>query len=144
MINYSFYNKEYLLGIKPSHKYIPIIVFVSIIAIFILISSFKTYDVNIFKGFIECNEKCSINLGVNIDDINKIKQAKDIMVNDEIISYKDIIVGDIEIDEVNKINIQNVSVELEQTNNDYNNTIQDIKVYSNYESIFEKLKKIIL
>ena len=114
MVNYNFNNKEYLLGIKPSYKFIPIIILITLVIIFISICYFKTYDVFVAKGYILCDDECKVSLGVNIDEINKIIGANMIKINDKSVNYNNIIVGDIQIDEVNKINIQNVNINLNQ------------------------------
>ena len=144
MVDYNINNKEYLLSIKPSYKLIPSCIFFLLIIIIISICYFKTYDIYITKGYLNCEDNCYISLIVNIDDINKINETQIIKLNDQIIDYENIKIGDIQIDETNKINMQNVNIELNQLNDKYLNTFQDIKIYSNYESIFRKIKKIIL
>ncbi len=144
MVNYNINNKDYLLSIKPSYMFIPIIIFSSLIIIIISICYFKTYDVFVTKGYLSCDNKCNIVVSVNPIDINKINKANYIKLNDKLIDFKKIIIDDIQVDEINKINIQNVNVEVDQLDNDYLNTFQDIKVYSNYESIFSKIKKLLM
>ena len=143
MIDYNINNKEYLLSIKSSYMFIPISLLIALVVVSISICFFKTYDVYTTKGYIKCDSKCNIIIGVDINDINKIKKSNYIKINDTIINYDDILVGDIQIDEVNKINIYNVNIEVSQLDYDLANTFQDIKVYSNYESIINKIKKLL-
>ena len=143
MIDYNTNNKDYLLSIKPSYMFIPISLLITFTIIIISICYFKTYDVYITKGYISCDNTCNITIGVDINDINKIKKSNIIKLNNEVISYNNILVGDIQVDEVNKINIYNVNIEVNQLDNDLINTFQDVQVYSNYESIIVKIKKIL-
>ena len=144
MINYNVNNKEYLLSIKPSYMFIPISLLISTIIIIISICYYKTYDVYNTIGFITCEEKCNISIVVNANEIKRFNNTDYIKLNDKIINYNNIIMGDIQVDEVNKINIQYVNIEVDQLDNDLINTFQDIKVYSNYENILYKIKKTML
>lgn len=144
MLEYSINNKDYLLSLKPSYKIVPLFVLLLLIISILTISCFKTYDVFNTKGYLKCEEKCNIVLGINIEDVNRVLQANYIKINNEKINYQNIKIGDIQIDEINKINIQNVIIEVDQIDNSYLNTFQDVKVYSNYESILKKIKKIIM
>ena len=144
MTNYSVNNKEYLISVKPSFKYIPTIIIIALIIVSFSIFYFKTYDIYKTKGYLMCDDKCNIIISVNIDDINKVLKPNYIKLNDEEINYNNISVGDIQVDDKNKINIQNVNIEVNQLDNDKLNTIQDVKIYSNYESIFNKIKKIVV
>ena len=144
MNNFNINNKDYLLSIKPSFKAIPLIIFITFIIMFISLFYFKTYDVYNTKGYLECNEKCNIMVSINIDDINKINKANFLKINDKVLNYNNINIGNIEVDEINKINIQSVNFEVDQLDNDLLNTFQDIKIYSNYESIIKKIKKIVI
>ena len=143
MVDYNIDNRDYLLSINPSYKFIPLLSLISIIIIIISIFCFKTYDVYYTKGYLVCDDRCNIVLSIDIDDINKVKDANFVKLNDNEIKYNNIFVGDIQIDETNKINIQNVNIEVDQLENDYLNTFQDVKIYSNNESIFNKIKKIL-
>ena len=144
MSNYNINNKDYLLSIMPKYKYIPIIICLSLFIILLSICYFKTYDVYLTKGYLECNKKCNIIVSVNAFDINKVKNANYIKLNNKVINHKNIKIDDIQADEINKINIQNVNFEVDQLDNVSLNTFQDIKVYSNYESILNKIKKLIM
>ena len=143
MVDYNINNKEYLLSIKPSYMFIPISLLLSVIILIILICIFKTYDVYNVKGFISCNEKCNISIPIEVNDINKIKNIDFLKINDNEIKYNNFLVGDIQIDEINKINFYNVNFEVDQLDNELLNTFQDIKVYSNQESILYKFKKLL-
>ena len=144
MTNYNINNKEYLLSINPSYKFIPLLSLLSLIVMSFSIFYYKTYDVYTTKGYLKCDEKCYIIISTMIDDINKVINANLIKLNNREINYENIIIGDIQIDEINKINIQNVNIEVDQLDNDLLNTFQDVKIYSSYESIFNKVKKVLL
>ena len=144
MNNYNIHNKEFLLSLKPSFNYIPIIILIGFIIILISLFSFKSYDVYTTYGYLECDEKCNVTVSINIKDINNVKNANLLKINNKDIEFKNIVIGKIEVDEVNKINVQTVSFEVGQLDNDELNTIQEIKIYSNNESIFTKVKKIVI
>ena len=144
MNEFSVNNKEYLLSINPSYKFIPLLSFIVIIIIVLTMFYFKTYDVYYTKGYLMCNKECNIILSANIDDINKINKANYIKIDNKTVDFKKINIGDIQVDEINKINTYNVNIEVNQLDNDYLNTFQDVKIYSNYESILNKIKKLII
>jgi len=144
MINYNVNNRDYLLSIKPSYKCIPLIILLALVVVIVSICLIRSYDVFVVKGYITYDSKFNISIGVDLNRINDITSAKIVKLNDKVINYNNIIVGDIQIDEINKINIQNVNIEVEQLDVDVLNTFQEVKIYSNYESIFNKIKKIIL
>lgn len=143
MVDYNINNKDYLLSINPSYKFIPLLCLVSVFIVLVSIIYFKTYDVYVTKGYLECEEKCNIIINTTVEDINKIIDADVIKLNDKEINYNNILIGDIQIDEINKINIQSVNIEVDQLDNDLLRTFQDVKIYSNYESIFNKVKKVL-
>ena len=144
MNNFNIYNKEYLLSIKPSFRYIPTIIFLTIIVISILLFCFKTYDVYNTRAYLECDEKCRIIVSATIDEIPRINKANIIKINDNIVNFNSISNGNIEVDTTNKVNIQNVYFEVDKLDDNLLNTFQDIKIYSNYESIIRKIKKIVV
>ena len=144
MDNFNINNKEYLLSLKPRHNFIPIITFIVILIIIVSLFFFKTYDVYNTKAYLECDTNCNIMISVDPKEINKVSKIDFIKLNNKVINHSEIIIENIQVDEINKINYQNVIYEVDQLDNDILNTFQDVKIYSKYENIFEKIKKIIV
>ena len=140
---FSFSYKNYLLLLSPRYQINIVILFIAFIIIFISLFYFKAYDIYNFKGYYTCDDKCSIKITSDILKINKLSDIDYLKVNNKKIDFNNVSIGDIEIDENNKSNYQIVSYEVNQLDNEKINTFQDVKIYSNYEDIFTKIKKII-
>lgn len=144
MREFNINNKEYLLSLKPKFLFIPCFMAFIIIMIMISLFYFKSYDRYLTKGYLSCDDICNIIISVNTDDINVITNASLLKIGDKIVNINNKEIKNIEVDEVNKINYQNVVFYVDQLDKNIINTFQDIKIYSNYESIIQKIKKILI
>ncbi|MBR1416382.1 MAG: hypothetical protein IJ572_01000 [Bacilli bacterium] len=143
MINYRYYNKEYLLSIKPRFNIVISVLIISIVIIVISLFCFKTYDVYSLKGYITCEEKCQILFNIDSTFSNKINKIDHIRLNKSVIYPNSINIGEIQISEDNQNNYQIVSYQVDNLDTDILNTIQDVKIYSNYELLIRKILNLI-
>lgn len=143
MNKFSFSYKNYLLLLSPRYQINIVILFIAFIIIFISLFYFKTYDIYNVKGYYKCDDKCSINISTDVLQTNKLSNIAFLKINNKKIEYTNVSIGDIEVDDNNKSNYQIVSYEVNQLDNEKTNTFQDVKIYSNYESVFTKIKKIL-
>ena len=138
MDNYCYYNKYYLLSLKPKYNLLIYFLLISIISIIICLFIFKIDDVIVTKGYISCQDKCYITIKVDTNDTNKVDKTNYIILdNNKIIpSNKDI--SDIKVDDITLSNYQIVNFEVNQLDHGLN-TFQDVKLYSNNETIIRKI-----
>ena len=134
-------NKYYLLSLKPKYSILLYITFIMLISVIISLFIFKTYDVYKTKGYLSCDDKCYITITVDLLDVYKFNDISYIMIGKDKINIKDKEVSEILNDEVNKSNYQIIKYEVDSLNN--LNTFQDVKLYSNYETIYTKIIKYI-
>lgn len=144
MEKFNYHNKELLLSLKPKYHIYIYLILIVFLAISILLFCLKTYDVYNIKGVIDCNEKCNIRIIVDINNTNKLSNINFIKINNKNIYPDNILISEIQIDEINNINYQEVNYQVDQLEYGIDKTIQDIKVYSNYDLIIRKLIKFIL
>ena len=135
---------SYLRSIKPKHNYLLYSILISFVIIIISLFIFKSYDVYVTKGFVECDDKCSISIMVNYLSTSRINKVDMISINKENKYINNISVSEIMVDENNKSNYQIVTLEVDQLDNDILNTFQDVKLYSNKELIINKIIKVLL
>lgn len=128
-----------LLNIKIKRNYF---LFIFLIGVFFL--SFKILQIEIYESY---NSKAFyqdgfIYLSVPIDYSDTITSGEYLKINKEKYEYKLLNIGDIEIDEVNLINYQVITIEVDKEFK--NKEVLDITIYYKKEKIFNKIKEIIL
>ena len=144
MDKYSYYNKSYLYSIKPKYN-----IFVYILLTFIIILSFclyhfETYDIYYTKGYLECNDICSISIYIDPLNVSKINKLDFIKLNNLNINPNNINISEIKIDENNQSNYQIVSNQVDKLDHELLNTFQDVKIYSNKDKVINKIIKYLL
>jgi hypothetical protein len=102
---------------------------------------FKVYDVYITKGYLECSDNCKISISIDYLNVDKVSKVDKIKINKENIYPKNIIISDVLVDENTKSNYQIISFEVDQLDNGKSNIFYDVKLYSNYELIIDKIIK---
>ena len=143
MDSFNYYNKEFLLSLKPKYYIIICLILISIISIVVCLFIFKTYDVYSTRGYITCEEKCHLTISVDTLDTNKISNIDYLVIDDKKIIPKNISISDVKTDEATLSNYQIVNYEFDQI--DYGiNTFTDAKLYFNNETIIRKIKKLLL
>ena len=134
-------NISYLRSIKPKYGLLLDVILIISIGIIILAFELKCYDVYFTNGYIECSDNCKISFSIDYLKVNSIINMDKVKINKENKEPKNINVSDILVDENSKSNYQIVSFEVDQLDNGFNNTFKDIRIYSNYELIIDKIIK---
>ena len=134
-------NISYLKSIKPRYSILLYSLLLSIIVLVITMFIFKVYDVYITKGYLECGDNCKISISMDYLNVDKVSKVDMIKINKENIYPKNIIISDVLVDENTKNNYQIVSFEVDQLDNGKSNIFYDVKLYSNYELIIDKIIK---
>ncbi len=135
---------SYLRSIKPKYYLLVYFILICILVIFISMFIFKSYDVYNAKAYYNCDDKCTLDVSINYLDVNKVNNIDLIKLNKENIQPKNISVSDIMIDEVNKVNYQIVSYEVDKLDDIILNTFIDVKLYSKEELIINKIVKMLI
>ena len=136
-------SKHYLLSIKPKYSLAIYILFISLIAIFILMFYFDSYDVYQTRGYISCEDVCKLIISVDIKDTNKLNNIDYLRINKKELVPKNKNISDIKSDDNTKSNYQIVTYEVDKLD-DVNNTFIDVKVYSSKEIVINKIKNTLL
>ena len=134
-------NISFLRSIKPKYGMFLDVILIISIGIIILAFKLKCYDVYFTNGYIECSDSCKISFSVDYLKVNSIINMDKVKINKENKDPRNIIVSDILLDENSKSNYQIISFEVDQLDNGMNNIFGDVRIYSNYELIIDKIIK---
>lgn len=127
-----------LLNIKYKKKKILLLLIILFIALIIYILNIKIYDTYDAISYVKANELIT---KVNIDNPDTINGIKYVVIDNKRYKAKVKEVGDVEVDEDNLIVYQNVIIKYNGKLHD--NQVVKVRILSNKEKVYKKLKKML-
>lgn len=136
-----YVNSNYLLNLKPKMYKLPIITLILLLVLVIVSFIYKTYDTKVVIGYISCQEKCYLDIKVDLNLVSKLDDVKFIEVNNKKI---DIICTDISevLADNNSLNYQIIKYKLDI--HEYKSLFYEVKLYYNKDLIIKKIINIFL
>lgn len=135
--NYYQNNYESLIKLKPKH--FPFILLFSIFIGGVLIwsNNINTYDILNTKGFVECDNFCTITSTISLENTQKLNDINYISFMNKIYDNLNYSFSDILYDDESKVNYQILTI----TINDNLNTkaLHDLKIYYNQDRLLKKI-----
>ena len=138
--DYYINNYESFLKTNPKHFHLLLILSIFLITIIIYSNNIYINDVYTSIGYVNCDSNCLLKISIPIDKmINNIDYISidNNKYNDYSLYYEDI-----KYDENKMIYYQNMLITTDS--NMINNTLHEIKIFYNNETLFKKILSIII
>lgn len=136
-----YVNSNYLLNLKPKMYKLPIITLILLLVLVIVSFIYKTYDTKVVIGYISCQEKCYLDIKVDLNLVSKLDDVKFIEVDNKKIDIISTDISEVLVDN-NSLNYQIIKYKLDI--HEYKSLFYEVKLYYNKDLIIKKIINIFL